>query len=352
MMNRAINRFAWLTTSTAALLLCGTASAESVAGTTGQLLGGKQTTYPHWFKDSFLEFEDDVLEAAEEGRRVILFFHQDNCPYCNALVERNLSQKHIEEKLRRHFDVVALDLRGDRDVVSVDGTRYSEKNFARALNVQFTPTLLFLDEQGNLVLRLNGYVAPREFEAALDYVSMKMETRGITFREYAAGVMPPGSTGDLNRAKFFSPPPYDLAKAVAAGRPIAVFFEQKQCRACDMFHHEVLADETTVLSLEPFMAIQLDMWSDQAVVTPSGGRTTARSWARDLDVRYTPTVVLFSPTGEEVIRIEAVFKRFHTQSVLDYVASGAYRHEPDFQRYLTERADRIRATGQDVDIWQ
>ena len=62
--------------------------------------------------------------------------------------------------------------------------------------------------------------------------------------------------------------------------------------------------------------------------------------------------LLFSADGEEIIRSEAFLKRFHTQSVLDYAASGAYEREPDFQRYLSERADRIRAQGRDVNIWE
>jgi hypothetical protein len=62
--------------------------------------------------------------------------------------------------------------------------------------------------------------------------------------------------------------------------------------------------------------------------------------------------VLFSSDGREVIRSEAYFKRFHTHSLFDYVASGIYREEPDFQRYLTDRADAIRAEGRDVDIWK
>jgi len=335
-----------------ACLVCEATAAESTSPAEGQLLGGKQTTYPAWFKESFLEVGTDVVEAGEEGRRVILFFHQDNCPYCNALVERNLSQKHIEEKMRRHFDVVALNLRGDREVVSIDGTSYSEKDFARALNVQFTPTLLFLDENGSLVLRLNGYVPPPEFEAALDYVSARMESGNVGFREYAAGVLEPGDAGELHPEPFFSGPPFDLSRTSATSRPLAVFFEQKQCPACDTLHDDVLADETTLRLLEPFVSIQLDMWSGQAVVTPDGRHTTARQWASDLDVQYAPTIVLLSPAGAEIIRMEAIFKRFHTQSVLDYAASGAYMEQPDFQRFLTERTNRIRASGQDVDIWK
>ncbi len=67
----------------------------------GRFLGTMDTTYPAWFKNSFLELADDVDEALGQGRRVIILFHQDDCPYCNALVERNLSQKHIEEKVRQ-----------------------------------------------------------------------------------------------------------------------------------------------------------------------------------------------------------------------------------------------------------
>ena len=84
----------------------------------------------------------------------------------------------------------------------------------------------------------------------------------------------------------------------------------------------------------------------------SGETLTAREWARRLEVKYAPTIVLFDQEGREVIRSEAYFKAFHTQSILDYVGSGAYRTEPEFQRYLSDRADRIRSQGKDVDIWK
>ena len=47
----------------------------------GTFSGAKPTVYPPWFKESFLEFTDDIAEAAEEGKRVLLLFHQDGCPY-------------------------------------------------------------------------------------------------------------------------------------------------------------------------------------------------------------------------------------------------------------------------------
>jgi hypothetical protein len=67
-------------------------------------------------------------------------------------------------------------------------------------------------------------------------------------------------------------------------------------------------------------------------------------------VKVAPTVILFSEDGPEIIRSGSYPRRFHIQSVLDDDTSGAYRDEPDFQRYLTQRADSIRAEGGDVDI--
>jgi len=44
-------------------------------------------------------------------------------------------------------------------------------------------------------------------------------------------------------------------------------------------------------------------------------------------------------------------KTFHFQSVYDYILQKAYLREPSFQRYISERAEKIRAAGFDTDIW-
>ncbi|MDH3638832.1 MAG: thioredoxin fold domain-containing protein, partial [Gammaproteobacteria bacterium] len=222
---------------------------------TGEFLGAKPTEYPPWFKESFLEFSDDVREAAQAGKRIMVMFHQTGCPYCNALVERNLSQKDIEQQVRDQFDVVALNMWGDRDVVSVDGQSYSEKTFASVLKVQFTPTLLFFDENGGVVLRIDGYLPPQKFKLALDYVAGRKE-KDMTYREYLALRARPAGTGKLRAEDFFLPPPYDLS-ADTAGHLVAVFFEQTQCPNCDSLHEGVLKDPETRAVIDRFRSVQL-----------------------------------------------------------------------------------------------
>ena len=328
----------------------GAAASSSELGT---FSGAKPTEYPAWFKESFLEFADDIEEAAEAGKRVMLVFHQDGCPYCNLLVERNLSQKNIVELIQEKFDVIALNMWGDREVVTVKGQPFTEKQFAAALKVQFTPTLLFFNEQGKPILKLNGYLPPDDFLTAIRFAAEHQE-KNVSYREWVrAHTAVESSANELISEPFFLSPPYNLDRTQGISeRPVAVFFEQKQCPNCETLHQKVLVDPDTRKLLAQYDVIQLDMWSNEPLVSISGVRKNAREWAAELEVAYAPTIVLFDRTGAEVIRSEAWFKIFHTQSLLDYVYSESFRDEPSFQRYVSARADSLIEQGIDVDIWR
>ncbi len=317
----------------------------------GKFLGAAETEYPAWFRSSFLDFNEDVAEAAKAGKRIIILFHQQGCPYCNLLVERNLSQQSIADYMQKHFEVVAINMWGDRDVATIDGSQLTEKQFAEALKVQFTPTTVFLDETGEQVLRLNGYLPPERFMLALQYANSHSGNDGPSFTDFIRQRAPSPSSGKLVEEPFFLSTPFALNKLLGE-RPVAVWFEQKQCPACEKLHETVIDNAETRELIKQFNNIQLDMWGKDPLVLFDGSKTTARQWAKELGIHYAPTIVFFDSSGKEVIRSEAMFKQFHTQSIFDYVATGAYTKQPNFQRYLEARADRIRARGKDVDIWK
>ena len=193
---------------------------------------------PSWFTETFLDFRDDVADAAKDGRRLMLYFGQDGCPYCRQLMVTNFSQRAIVDKTRRRFVAIALNIWGDRETTWIDGRTMSEKALARALDVQFTPTLLFLDEKGAVVARLNGYWPPHRFEPVLDYVSEHRE-KHETLAAYLAQNTPQPGSATLADEPWFVAPPYDLARK-PGGRPLAVLFETTDCGACDELHRDLL----------------------------------------------------------------------------------------------------------------
>lgn len=308
---------------------------------------------PSWFKQSFLDLQDDVNEATEHGKRLVLYFYQDGCPYCAKLLQDNFGQREIVGKTRRHFDVVAINMWGDREVTDFAGHTLTEKQLAAQFKVMYTPTLLFFDDNANLVLRLNGYYHPGKFALALDYAASP-ELQKSSFRDFLArqGDIAKAS-GTLHDEPYFIRPPYILDRqAVSAERPLLVLFEQKECRTCDEFHTAILARPAIKELMQQLDVVQLDMWSATPLISPSGEKTNARAWADRLEVKYAPSLVYFDEQGNEVFRSEAYLRAFHTQAVLEYIVSGAYRTQPNLQRYIQERAEHMRESGEEVDLWE
>ena len=341
-----MNMSGWLHGFALAVLL--TAGAAPVAA---QAPSPHQIRIPPWFVETFLDFREDATAAAKEGKRLLVYFGQDGCPYCKRLMETTLAETRIADKARRNFVAVALNLWGDREVTWVDGKRMTEKELGRYLRVQFTPTLLMFDEQARPIVRLNGYVNAARFEAAIDYVAGRMETRQ-PFAEYMLGAVTEDARPTLATHPLFLKPPHDLAKAAKAGKPVLALFERKSCASCDELHRDVLPRKEVAALLPKFTIAQFDLSGAVEITTPDGRRTTARDWARQLDLPYAPALLFFDAKGNEVFRVEAYVRPFHFASALDYVASGAYRREPSFQRFVQARADRIRERGDRVDLWK
>ena len=154
------------------------------------------------------------------------------------------------------------------------------------------------------------------------------------------------ASGKLHEAPGAIGAPHRLADTLAKNRkPLLVMFEQPACAACDELHLDILARRETRELLARFDVAVVDQHSSQPVQTPDGRASSVREWARGIDVHYAPSLVFFDPRGREVMRSEGYLKAFHVQSMLDYVGSGAYRAEPEFQRFIERRRDALRTAG-------
>jgi len=309
----------------------------SALGTRAQALSPQAIEIPAWFSETLLEFPEEVRDAARDGKRLMVYFGQDGCPYCKQLMQTNFTQRAIVEKTRKHFVAVALNIWGDREVQWTDGRRMSEKALTRTLGIQYTPTLLFLDEKGAIAARLNGYYPPHRFAAALDYAA-GVAGKGMRFEEFMKTAVKESASPKLHDQPFFRKLPVELRGA----RPLALLFETPYCAGCDELHREGFRRPEVRELLGRFDVYRLSL-DDQ--------RGAAGTWSGALRVSYTPTLVFFDG-GREVFRVEAYLRPFHLASALDYVASGAYRKEPSFQRFIQARAERMRARGQSVELWQ
>ncbi len=307
---------------------------------------------PAWFKSSFLDLGEDIAEANDANKRVVLYFYQDGCPYCAKLLRENFSDQALVDFTRKHFEVVALNMWGDREVTDLHGQTQTEKAFAAAVKVQYTPTLIFLNEQGQVALRVNGYFPPHKFKTALEYVAEKQETRQ-NFASYLAAKAPVAAKGAVAPIADALPHPLKLRdNREFSYRPLLVLFEQPHCAPCDELHDDVLKDRALAVSMTNLDVAQVDIASNEPVQTPDGKVMAASAWAKQIGVQYTPSLVFFDQQGKEAFRTEAYLKTFHVHGAMDYVITGAYRHQPNFQRFLQRRNEELQARGFPVDLME
>ncbi|MBN2759746.1 MAG: thioredoxin family protein [Rhodobacteraceae bacterium] len=101
---------------------------------------------PAWFVETFRDLRDDLADANEQGKRLLLIFEQRGCIYCTRMHEQVYVDPEIERLLSEQFYVIQMNLFGNLEVTDFDGTVMEERDMARRWGVVFTPTMIFAPE--------------------------------------------------------------------------------------------------------------------------------------------------------------------------------------------------------------
>ncbi len=301
----------------------------------------EELVYPDWFKLSLGDLRDDLKEARKAGKKgIITYFGQKRCAYCEQFINTSLADEDIKNYLLLHYDLIAFDIWGIDTIIDTDGKKYTERELSLRYKTNFTPSLVFYDIDGTPVFRLRGYYPPYKFRAALQYAA-ELFYKQETFAEYFERANPGEYflLGGLTERDFFLPPPYDLSALINNKKATAVFFEQGNCHACDLLHSDPLSQKLSIQELEKMNVIQLNMWADTPVTTPKGKKTTAREWARSLELFYAPSILFFDEAGNEIIRVDSVTRFFRLWGVLDYVNQKGYEKSGDYQEWRLQQRD-------------
>ncbi len=153
----------------------------------------------------------------------------------------------------------------------------------------------------------------------------------------------------------------DLAEAASQGKHFVVLWEQRGCPYCRELHRVNFAKkQITDYVKTNFVVLQLNLWGSREVTDFDGKTLTEKALARRWRVSFTPTVNFFPKDPEavagksgreaEVFRLPGYFKPFHFLSAFQYVRESRYESQP-FQRFIQERAEKLRAAGKPIKVW-
>jgi thioredoxin-related protein len=308
----------------------------------GKLTGGVVHPPPHWFKQSFLEIAEDVDEATQAGRHVMLFFELSGCPYCDRMLTESFEAEPLSGYIQANFDVIAVNILGDRQIAFDAGTSVSEKQLSDILKVYSTPAIIFLDQDNKTIVRVNGYRAPERFRQVLEFVATQAY-RNNTLADYLQAKLE-HNVYRLRDNPLFSP----ITDLSTVDGPLMLVFEDGSCYDCDEFHDGILADPRVREEIAPFTVVRLDADSTTPIVDVNGNETTPAALAREYQMIYRPGVLLFDD-GNLLRRHDSLTFPHHFKESLRYVAGGYYRHT-DYRSYSRQRTEELLDAGVTIDL--
>lgn len=103
-------------------------------------------------------------------RPLVVFFEQGECHACDILHTEPLRDDQVLELLDL-FEVVQLDMWSEETpVLTPDGRSLTARAWAEDLGLFYAPTLIFFDEAGEEVLRIDSVVRLHRLRSVLEYV--------------------------------------------------------------------------------------------------------------------------------------------------------------------------------------
>ena len=102
----------------------------------------------------FLEFNEAVKVAKQQGKPMFVYFGFETCPYCIYLNQHALASESLRKLYTRNYVLAYFDVRGDPDdaITLPDGRSMTRAEAIRELKGSPVPAWMFVEPGGRTVL--------------------------------------------------------------------------------------------------------------------------------------------------------------------------------------------------------
>lgn len=130
----------------------------------------------------WLKLEKAQNAAINDGKTIMVFVEAEWCGICRRMENEIFPQEVIQKLIREKYHPVTIDL-DSREKVIYNGQEMTEREFARKMNVSATPTIIFINPQGEVLAHQIGFNPTDRFEALLHFISSD-QFGEVPFEEY------------------------------------------------------------------------------------------------------------------------------------------------------------------------
>lgn len=133
---------------------------------------------------SWLNFNDGMTKASKENKIVMVDFFTDWCHWCKVMDEKTFQNPKVAKKLKDNFVSVRLNAEDSKKTLMFRDQTFNNVQFTRAMGVTGFPSLGFIDEKGNIITVIPGYVPAEKFLNVLEYIDQRCYEKKVSFDEF------------------------------------------------------------------------------------------------------------------------------------------------------------------------
>ncbi|HVO83402.1 MAG TPA: thioredoxin family protein [Syntrophobacteria bacterium] len=134
-----------------------------------------------WF-----DFDDGLARARSAKKPIMINFYTDWCVYCKKFDRETLQDPEVTRTLESGFVAIRLNAENDKTRLSYRGKSFSYEEFSRYFGVTAFPSIAFLNDKGELITMIPGFVPAPQFSVFLNYIRRECYLRNVSFHDFAA----------------------------------------------------------------------------------------------------------------------------------------------------------------------
>jgi thioredoxin-related protein len=126
----------------------------------------------------------DAKEVLNNGKYSMFIFGTDRCHFCKKLTNEIEHSNKVKAIMKKHYNVYYFSLEKSKQVI-FEGKSISSRYLAQIYGFQgSTPFVVFINEKGDNLGAMPGYLPENRLINALDYLGERYHEKKISFSDY------------------------------------------------------------------------------------------------------------------------------------------------------------------------
>lgn len=130
----------------------------------------------------WISLEKAQEKASQQDKKVFIYAEAEWCGYCKKMNQEVFPQESVADSLQKYFFPVRIDIESNKKTI-LNGEEFTQQMLAQKFRVTATPTMIFLDSEGEVLGGQPGFMRAEVFDKLLSYVGSEL-FKELEFKDY------------------------------------------------------------------------------------------------------------------------------------------------------------------------